>query len=144
MNKQYPELITNNGGERRTVVTRRHTTECSLVQEAQNLPPYCPLKVTGTQAATRIIIPKSSNFFCRVCVGLELPGISLPPPATTLHNSFAFCTHCLRHYESDPFCEFRTNHMRSIHFTAPLVFTVYSRSTSEFTAWFLRPLVVES
>lgn len=84
MNKQYPELITDNGGGEATVVTLRHTTECSLVQEAQNLPPYCPLKVTGTQAANPYYYSKVIELLLRVCVGLELPCTPPPPPPSRI------------------------------------------------------------
>jgi hypothetical protein len=46
--------------------------------------PYCPLKLTGKQAATRIIIPKSSNFFCE-CV-LVWNYHAVPTHPTPLHQ----------------------------------------------------------
>ena len=107
-------------------MTLRHTTECSLVQEAQNLPPYCPLKVTGTQAATRIIIPKSSNFFCECVLGWNYHAFP-PTPPPTLQDSLPLIHTAYGAMKVILFCEFGANHMRSIHFAALVAFTVRNR-----------------
>jgi hypothetical protein len=91
MNKQYPELITDNGLGKATVVTSRHKTESSLVRSPERAS-ISPAKSNGNASRNPYYYyyySKVIELLQRVCVGLKLPCISphLYPP-----RFFAFYT----------------------------------------------------
>ena len=84
-----------------TVLTLRHTTECSLVRSTK-LASILPAKTNGNASRNPYYHSKVIELLLRVCVGLELPFFP-PPTQPNPPCFFAFYTYCLRHYAHDTF-----------------------------------------